>query len=183
MKPHPLQLNSCKQHKSTFLFHSSSHIFKPFPFNVPIFKVPSLIFTLFLYSMLPAMWWWGFCWSSTKFKILLSFRVGRMPFLKPNIQCLNSHIKTLHIYNFFVTLTYISCIIIIECLNWYSVHHSVGMTIVIQWWIKMIQAAVQSFTTSYYVHKYVNWKYMLHVYSPWLVKDWIKIRLRIRKNI
>ena len=46
LAPHPLHLTSCKQHKSTFLYHSSSHISNPFPFNVPIFQVPRHIFTL-----------------------------------------------------------------------------------------------------------------------------------------
>ena len=64
--PHPLLLTSCKQHKSTFLFHSQWHISKPIPFKVPIFQVTSLIFTLLLYPMLPAIWRWGFCWSGTK---------------------------------------------------------------------------------------------------------------------
>ena len=68
LAPHPLHLTSCKQNNSTFLFHSSSHISKRFPFNVSIFQVPSLIHTLFFYSMLPSLWWWGFSWSSTKLR-------------------------------------------------------------------------------------------------------------------
>ena len=123
----------------------------PFPINLPILQVPDLIFTLFLYAMLPAIWWWGFCWSNTKLwnYYLTSELAGCPPFLAPDIKCLHWHIKANYMYKILnVTLSFISYVVIIQCLNWYFVHHSMGRTIAIQWWFEMIQTVVQSFTTS-----------------------------------
>ena len=112
-------------------------------------------------------------------KLLLNFWVGRMPILTPDIRLLHCHIKT---YYLWLTLTYISYIAIIECLNWYFEHHSVGMTIVTQWWLKMIQTVAQLFTASQYMHENVIWIHMLHVYSPWLDEDWMKNKINNKEK-
>ena len=75
LAPNARHLISCKKHKSSFLFHSSSHIYNPIPFDVPIFLFPSLISAQFLYYMLPAVRWWVFCWITTKLWNFTSFQI------------------------------------------------------------------------------------------------------------
>ena len=75
---------------------------------MPIFKFPSLTIKLFLYSMLPDIWRWWFCWCNTK---LINYyiasghpancEVGRMTFLTPDIEGLHRSMMTNYIYRYF----------------------------------------------------------------------------------